>query len=348
MHLETGRVFLTRCHEKVSMSTVTSAKRTIMRAPVICPVWSCSFVIVALLSASSITARAADPPQPEPAPPTLKDVRYGSYERNVLDVYKAQRSTPTPVLIHIHGGGWMGGDKFPYDAAPYLKMGISVVSINYRLIDKRRDKDAAQYPAPMQDCARAVQFVRSQSEEWNIDPDRVALTGGSAGAVNCMWIAFHDDMADPTSADPIERLSTRVTCLVPEAGPTTFDPDLVLSRVGGPKGIHGSYPLMFGVKTLAELKQPEIARQVKDASPLELVSSDDPPTYLNYPTPLGGTPLPENTNVMVSIHHAEFGAMIKEKLDADGVENVLQVVGDGKPKNAKLEFLKKHLHPEDE
>ena len=40
--------------------------------------------------------------------------------------------------------------------------------------------------------------------------------------------------------------------------------------------------------------------------------------------------------------------MIKEKLDAAGVENVLQVVGDGKPKNAKLEFLKTHLHPEDE
>jgi len=252
------------------------------------------------------------------------------------------------VLIHIHGGGWMGGDKSPYRAAPYLEMGISVVSINYRLIDKRRDKDAAQYPAPMQDCARAVQFVRSQARAWNIDPDRIALTGGSAGAVNCMWIAYHDDMADPKSADPIERLSTRVTCLVPEAGPTTFDPDLVLSRVGGPRNIHASYPLMFGVKTLAELRQPELARQVRDASPLNLVSSDDPPSYLNYPTPLGGTPLPEKTNVMFSIHHAEFGAIIKEKLDAAGVENVLQVVGDGKPKNAKLNFLRKHLQPEDE
>jgi len=252
------------------------------------------------------------------------------------------------VLIHIHGGGWMGGDKAPYDATPFLEMGISVVSINYRLIEKKNDKDAAPYPAPMQDCARAVQFVRSQAKEWNIDPSRVALTGGSAGAVNCMWIAYHNDMADPKSTDPIQQISTRVTCLVPEAGPTTFDPDLVLSRVGGPREIHACYPLMFGVKTLAELKQPEIAKQVKDASPLDLVSRDDPPTYLNYPTPLGGTPLPEKTNVMFSIHHAEFGAMIKEKLDAAGVENVLQVVGDGKPKNAKLDFLKMHLHPEGE
>ena len=319
-----------------------------MRAPTLRPAWPCPIVIVTLLALSSMNGNAADPAKPEPAPATFKDVRYGPYERNVLDLYKAKRKNPTPVLIRIHGGGWMGGDKSPYDATPYLEMGISVVSINYRLINKKRDKDAAHYPAPMQDCARAVQFVRSQAKEWNIDPNRVALTGGSAGAVNCMWIAYHDDMAHPDSEDPVLRLSTRVTCLVPEAGPTTFDPDLVLSRVGGPKQIHASYPLMFGVKTLAELKQPDVAKQVKDASPLNLVSSDDPPSYLNYPTPLGGTPLPEETNVMWSIHHAEFGAMIKEKLDAAGVETVLQVVGDGKPKHAKLKFLKKHLQPEDE
>ena len=186
------------------------------------------------------------------------------------------------------------------------------------------------------------------AEEWNIDPDRVALTGGSAGAVNCMWVAYRDDMADPDSDDPVERMSTRVTCLVPEAGPTTFDPDLVLSRVGGPKQIHGCYPLMFGVRTIEELNRPEIAAQVADASPLNLVSSDDPPTFLKYPTRLGGTPLPEKTNVMISIHHAEFGAMIQEKLVDAGVEHVLQVVGDGKPQTAKFEFLRNHLHPEAE
>ncbi len=289
---------------------------------------------------------AETPSQPELVAPTLKDVPYGEFERDVLDFYRAQRSKPTPVLIYIHGGGWMVGDKAPYDAAPYLDMGISVVAINYRLIDKKADKQAAQYPAPMMDCARAVQFVRSQAKEWNIDPERIALTGVSAGAVNCMWIAYRDDMANPSATDPVERLSTRVTCLVPEAGPTTFDPELVLARVGGPKEIHACYPLMFGAQSLDELSRPEYAERVKDASPLELVSSDDPPTYLNYPTPLGGTPLPESTSVMWSIHHAEFGAMIKEKLDAAGVENVLQVAGDGKSKDAKLEFLKVHLAPD--
>ena len=134
---------------------------------------------------------AADPPKPEPAPPTFKDVSYGPYERNVLDLYKAKRKNPTPLLIRIHGGGWMVGDKSPYDATPYLKMGISVVSINYRLINKKRDKDAAHYPAPMQDCARAVQFVRSRAKEWNIDPNRVALTGAAPRGNEC-------DVVDPS------------------------------------------------------------------------------------------------------------------------------------------------------
>ena len=227
-------------HLRTSVSADVSAFLNLrdpsMCVPTLRPAWTCPIGIVALLSLASMNGNAADPPQREPAPPTLKDVRYGPYERNVLDVYKAKRKNATPVLIRIHGGGWMGGDKFPYDATPFLEMGISVVSINYRLINKKRDKDAAHYPAPMQDCARAVQFVRSQAKEWNIDPKRVALTGGSAGAVNCMWIAYHDDMAHPDSEDPVLRLSTRVTCLVPEAGPTTFDPDLVLSRVGrGPR-----------------------------------------------------------------------------------------------------------------
>src|SRR5690349_1699064 len=100
-----------------------------MLAPIAHRLRLCSFFMSALLSVSPIPCLAEDPPKPTPVLPSLKDVRYGQFDRNVLDVYKAQRKKPTPVLIHIHGGGWMGGDKAPYDATPYLSMGISVVSI---------------------------------------------------------------------------------------------------------------------------------------------------------------------------------------------------------------------------
>ena len=191
------------------------------------------FVLIAFVAAWHVPAAAQ-----KPAVPTRADVRYGPYDRNVLDFYQAQTEAPAPVLIHFHGGGWMAGDKKGVAAAPLLRTGVSVISANYRFTTGT--KDAAPYPAPMQDSARVVQFVRSKAKEWNIDPERVALTGGSAGTVISMWIAYRDDMRNPESSDPIERLSTRVTCIIPMAGPTTLDPKLILKRVGGSPTIHPS------------------------------------------------------------------------------------------------------------
>jgi acetyl esterase/lipase len=276
--------------------------------------------------------------------PTAADVRYGKYDRDVLDFFQAKTTTPAPVLIYFHGGGWVGGDKKSFHPAPILKLGISVVAANYRFTTGT--PDAAPYPAPMLDSARAVQFVRSKAKEWNIDPNRVALTGGSAGAVISMWIAYRDDMAKPDSDDPIERLSTRVTCIIPQSGPTVLDPKIILKRVGGSPTIHPAMLPFFGVKTIEELDAPEKQKLIADASPITHVSSDDPPTFLQYAFPLGGTPLPPETPINTSIHHGEFGVMLKEKLDAAGVENVLQTKDDGSDPMAMLKFVLKHLKPE--
>ncbi len=276
--------------------------------------------------------------------PTLADVRYGKYDRDVLDVFQVKTAHPAPVLIYFHGGGWLGGDKKSCNADPFLKRGIALVAANYRFTTGT--PDAAPFPAPMLDSARVVQFVRSKAKEWNIDPDRIALTGSSAGAVISMWIAYHDDMAQPASTDPVERFSTRVTCILPQSGPTTLDPKLILKRVGGNPTITDALLPFFGVKSLAELDTPEKQKLVADASPITHVTKNSPPTFMQYVFPLGGTPLPANTPINNSIHHPEFGAMLKEKLDAAGVENVLQTAGDGSDPQAMWVFLVKHLKPE--
>jgi acetyl esterase len=289
----------------------------------------------------ALGAVGADPPN---YTPTLADVRYGQYDRDVLDFFRADTTKPAPVLIYYHGGGWIGGDKKSFNPAPILKAGISVVAANYRFTTGT--PDAAPYPAPMLDSARVVQFVRSKAEEWHIDPDRIALTGSSAGAVISMWIAYHDDLAKADSTDPVERFSTRVTCIIPIAGPTTLDPKLILARVGGPPSIHPALPPFFNVKGVADLDAPEKQKLIADASPLDHVTKNCPPTFMLYASPLGGTPLPPETSANVSIHHAEFGQMLKEKLDAVGVENVLQTKGDGSDPQAMWTFLFKHLKPE--
>jgi hypothetical protein len=119
--------------------------------------------------------------------PDLANVAYGPHERNVFDLWKAKSDTPTPLVIFIHGGGFVAGDKnvvssFLVDYC--LEHGVSVAAINYRYSTQ------APYPAPMQDGARAVQFLRLHAGEYNLNPKPFGATGGSAGAGISLWIGF--------------------------------------------------------------------------------------------------------------------------------------------------------------
>ena len=303
-----------------------------------------SFRAIVFLCFSLLLAFETLSAEPVNYTPTFADVRYGKYDRNVLDVFQAKTTDPSPVLLYFHGGGWMAGDKKSFNPDPLLKLGIAVVAANYRFTTGT--PDAAPYPAPMLDSARVVQFVRSKASEWHIDPNRIALTGSSAGAVISMWIAYRDNMAKPDSPDPIEHFSTRVTCIVPQSGPTTLDPKLILKRVGGNPTIHPAMMPFFGVKRIEELDAPVKQTLIADASPITHVTSDDPPTFMQYGFRLGDTPLPTNTPINTSIHHSEFGVILKEKLDAVGVEYVLQTKDDGSDPQAMWKFLIKHLKPE--
>jgi len=278
--------------------------------------------------------------------PTEADARYGEFDRNVLDFWKAPSASPekpAPVLIYYHGGGWLAGDKKTFNPKVWLSQGISVVSVNYRFTAGH--KDAAPYPAPMEDGARALQFVRSKAEQWHIDPDRVALSGGSAGAVICLWIAYRDDGKKPDSEDPIERMSTRVTCILPTNVPTTLDPKVILEKVGGSSKIHPAMLPFWGIESLAELQNPEKAALLKDSDPFTHISADDPPTYCLFTSEMTKTPLPADTDFGTSIHHPKFGVLLKEQLDAVGVDAIVQWKGDGKPQHGPFQFLLDHLKP---
>ena len=134
-------------------------------------------------------------------PPTHANVKYGPYERNVLDFWRAESDSPAPLVVFIHGGGFRGGSKRSLNASTLkqlLNAEISVAAIHYRLLGQ------AKLPAAHHDSRRALQFLRFKSKEWNIDKTRVGAFGGSAGAQICMWLAFHDEMAKGTDLKQLE------------------------------------------------------------------------------------------------------------------------------------------------
>ena len=100
----------------------------------------------------------------------------------------------------------------------------------------------------MHDGARAIQFLRLHANEWNLDKTRIAATGGSAGAGLSLWIAFHDDLADPMSDDPILRESTRISAVGVFGAQTTYDPRVVARLIGEPATRHGLFEPLVGLK----------------------------------------------------------------------------------------------------
>lgn len=225
------------------------------------------------------------PPMP-PLPATHGKVAYGKHERQVLDFYQAKSDKPTPVILYIHGGGWRGGDKNSVESGvgglkKVLDAGISVAAINYRYTTIGLElKIEPPVKAPLEDAARALQFIRSKSSEWNIDKKRIGATGGSAGACSSLWLAFHDDMADPKSDDPIARESTRLYCAAVNGAQTSLDPKELLEWL--PNYIYGAHA--FGLKDIKELsdKRESVLKWIKEYSPIEHVSKDDPAIGLFY------------------------------------------------------------------
>ena len=265
------------------------------------------------------------PSQPEPAPvapPTHADVPYGPHQRNVLDFWSAEPSPggePPPLIVWIHGGGFRGGDK--RSVAVFLDSwraaGLSVAAIHYRL------SQDAPAPAPFLDGARAVQFLRTKAAAWGFDRQRVAASGGSAGAGIALWIGFRGDLADPSSSDPVARQSTRLSCLLVRGAQTSYDTRFIRKHIQGPAYAHPALIQLFRLEEgEAEQPPPEKAHLMEATAPLNFVGPGAPPVYLVYPQQ--NTPTTPETDANTGIHHPTFGYLLKERLDALGIECVVR------------------------
>ena len=138
-----------------------------------------------------------------------------------LDVYEPARPTPAgvkrPAILQIHGGGWVIGDKRE-QGLPLLRhlasQGWVGFNANYRL------SPAATWPDHVVDVKRAVAWIREHADEYGIDPDFIAITGGSAGGHLCTMAALTSD--DPSLQPGFEEADTSFQVAVPFYGVYDF------------------------------------------------------------------------------------------------------------------------------
>lgn len=249
---------------------------------------------------------------------TVPDVAYGDHKLQRFDLWPVpDAKAPTPLVVFIHGGGFRGGDKSLLKRGlveTCHKAGVAVAAMNYRLTD------AGPYPMQMHDAARGLQTIRHRAKEWDIDPERVVCFGGSAGAGISLWLAFHDDLADPDSDDPIARQSTRILAAGTMNGQPTYDIHTFREWFGVPDLAMGpAMPAFYDIEGEVDIEKPAVKALMQNASPIShLDSNDRVSVYMTYSRP--NSKVTRETPSAVWVHHVLLGLKLREAMEALGLE----------------------------
>ncbi len=246
-----------------------------------------------LLPVFLMLLQAAAPPRVEP------DILYRTVETVELrlDAYLPEGEGPHPALVLVHGGAWIGGDKrnMREFGETFAEQGYACFAPSYRLAPAHR------YPAQIEDCLYAVQFVRAEARRFRVDPARIGAFGLSAGGHLVALLGTLDERRDERAADPVLRQSSRVQCVLDFFGPS------LLSRTLE----HG-----FDTQPPPELFGDAPDSAYASASPLNHVTEDDAPFLIVH----------GDADDAVVVEHS---LRMEEKLRATGVPCELVVIPGG-------------------
>ena len=135
-------------------------------------------LIAIIFLASLSSSQAQQPAKPTPLDNALveKNLEYGPHERNKLDLAVPKGKGPFPLIVWIHGGGWEMGSKSGFGPLiDQVPRGYALASIAYRF------SQHAVFPAQLLDAKAAIRYLRANAKKYNIDPDRIGVSGASAG-----------------------------------------------------------------------------------------------------------------------------------------------------------------------
>ncbi|MDW3196527.1 MAG: T9SS type A sorting domain-containing protein [Cytophagales bacterium] len=270
-----------------------------------------------------------------PDPVQSLDIPYDdiNQDRQAFHLFLPDTDGQFPVVIFYHGGGFTGGsrDKVFEDEALqraikyFLENGIAFISAGYRLIDNRTEEEGVI--KSLKDSKRALQFIRHYAEDLHIMPERIGLMGSSAGAGTALWLATHNDMADPNSEDPVLQESTRVTAVRLGGSQATYDipkwESLVylefgftLADIEAILGFDRLSDFYGGLESVDQIYQDEaLIAYREEVDMLNHMSADDPPLYILSSS---GASLPEQD----VFHHGAHSIAIWEQALAANLPEV--------------------------
>jgi acetyl esterase/lipase len=226
-----------------------------------------------LLLGASVLSAQTNAPSASPAPVTKGGVTFqngvvygkGGTTDLLADIAWPNKATaPTPAVIHIHGGGWAGGDRrWQGPLGGFAQHGYFAASIEYRMDWQ------AKWPAQIQDCKCAVRWLRANAAKYNVDPNRIGVIGESAGGhlVACLGTMANEKEYEGDGGWP--GVSSAVQAVVDFYGPT----DLTRADIYTSKAIQISQGL-FG---MPYAQNPALW---KSASPVYYVAAGDPPVLM--------------------------------------------------------------------
>jgi acetyl esterase/lipase len=260
-----------------------------------------------------------------------------------LDIYWPEEGDgPFPVIVSIHGGAFMGGDKRDVQLTPMLEAlnrGYCVVGVNYRMSGE------SKFPALVQDVKAAIRWIRANAKSYLFDPERISTWGGSAGGYQSLMAgvaANVTELDDPGLGNSQQRCE--VQAVVAWFPPTDFlkmDEQLAESGMApapefSHSGANSPESLLLGKKIT------EIPELVRAANPETYIHPDVPPFFIQHGTKDDTVPHQQSVNFAQKVSDLCGSERVIHELLAGARHGDPQFET---PENVRkvLDFLDKHL-----